>query len=39
MFKEDHVCASSSFADVENLRILHIKNSLWIVVGHEDECI
>jgi hypothetical protein len=39
MFKKDHVCASSCFANATNLHIFHIRNSLWIVVGNEDECI
>jgi hypothetical protein len=39
MPKEDHVCASSSFAYARNLYIFHNRSSLWIVVGNEDECI
>jgi hypothetical protein len=39
MPKEDHVCASSSFGSTKNLYIFHIRSSLWIVVGNEDECI
>ncbi len=39
MFKEDRVCASNSFVDAMNLHIFHIRSSLWIVIGNEDECI
>jgi hypothetical protein len=39
MPKEDHVCASSSFASTSHLYIFHIRSSLWIIVGNENECI
>ncbi len=39
MPKEYRVCAPSCFAHARNLYIFHIRSSLWIVVGNEDECI